>query len=108
MRHGRQRRFAGDALLLQFKRRTLRPPRPRTTPVFECRRRNHPPRQPPQRRRNQSPLTVMKNKLITNTSKLLFLALVAGLFAGCAATRPISDVALGAGGAYLGLEISNG
>jgi hypothetical protein len=31
-----------------------------------------------------------------------------GLFAGCAATRPISDVALGAGGAYLGHELSNG
>jgi len=50
----------------------------------------------------------MKNKLIVNTSKLLFLALVASLFSGCAATRPISDVALGAGGAYLGHEISNG
>jgi hypothetical protein len=50
----------------------------------------------------------MKNKLITNVSKLLLLSLVTGLFAGCAATRPISDVALGAGGAYLGHEISNG
>src|SRR6266540_3772526 len=50
----------------------------------------------------------MKNKLITNASKLLLLTVVAGLFAGCAATRPISDVAFGAGGAYLGHEISNG
>jgi len=50
----------------------------------------------------------MKNKLITNASNLLLLTVVAGLFAGCAATRPISDVALGAGGAYLGHEISNG
>ena len=50
----------------------------------------------------------MKTKLITNTSKLLSLALVSVLFAGCTATRPISDVALGAGGAYLGHEISNG
>jgi hypothetical protein len=50
----------------------------------------------------------MKNKLIINASKLLLLSLVAGLFAGCAATRPISDVALGAGGAYLGHEISIG
>jgi hypothetical protein len=50
----------------------------------------------------------MKNKLITNASKLLSLVLAAGLFAGCAATRPISDVAFGAGGAYLGHEISNG
>ena len=50
----------------------------------------------------------MKNTLITNTSKLLLLTLVAGLFAGCAATRSVSDVALGAGGAYLGHELSNG
>lgn len=50
----------------------------------------------------------MKTKLITNVSKLLLLVLVAGLFAGCAATRPISDVAFGAGGAYLGHELSNG
>ena len=53
-------------------------------------------------------LTPMKTKLITNASKLLLLTLVAGLFAGCAATRPIGDVALGAGGAYLGHELSNG
>ena len=50
----------------------------------------------------------MNNNLTTNASKLLLLTLVAGLFAGCAATRPISDVALGAGGAYLGHELSNG
>src|SRR5688572_22311138 len=50
----------------------------------------------------------MKKKIITNSSKLLLLTLIAGLFVGCAATRPISDVALGAGGAYLGHEISNG
>ncbi len=50
----------------------------------------------------------MKAKPITTASKLLLLPLVAGLFAGCAATRPISDVALGAGGAYLGHELSNG
>lgn len=41
----------------------------------------------------------MKDKLITNASKLLLLSVIAGLFAGCAAARPISDVALGAGGA---------
>lgn len=50
----------------------------------------------------------MKTKLIGNISELLSLALLAGLFAGCAATRPISDVALGAGGAYLGHELSDG
>ncbi|MCI0540299.1 MAG: hypothetical protein L0Z50_34280 [Verrucomicrobiales bacterium] len=38
----------------------------------------------------------------------LFAALAAGLFTGCAITRPISDVALGAGGAYLGHELSTG
>ena len=50
----------------------------------------------------------MKTKLITNVSQLLLITLVAGLFAGCAVTRPISDVALGAGGAYLGHELSDG
>ena len=50
----------------------------------------------------------MKTKLINNASKLLLLTLVAGLFTGCAATRPIGDVALGAGGAYLGHELSDG
>lgn len=50
----------------------------------------------------------MENKHIITASKLLLLVFVAGLFAGCAATRPISDVALGAGGAYLGHEVSNG
>ena len=50
----------------------------------------------------------MKTRIITTASNLLLLTLVAGLFAGCAATRPISDVALGAGGAYLGHELSNG
>jgi hypothetical protein len=50
----------------------------------------------------------MKTKLIINASKLFLIALVTGLFAGCAATRTISDVALGAGGAYLRHELSNG
>ena len=50
----------------------------------------------------------MKTKLVRSASKLLLLTLVAGLFTGCAATRPISDVALGAGGAYLGHELSDG
>jgi hypothetical protein len=30
------------------------------------------------------------------------------LFAGCAASRPVSDAALGAGGAYAGYELSGG
>ncbi len=50
----------------------------------------------------------MRTKLIHNAPKLLMLTVVAGLLAGCAATRPISDVALGAGGAYLGHELSDG
>ena len=50
----------------------------------------------------------MKTKLIKTASKLTLLTLVAGWFAGCAATRPISDAALGAGGAYLGHELSDG
>jgi hypothetical protein len=50
----------------------------------------------------------MKNDIITNASKLLLVTLIVSLFAGCTATRPIGDVALGAGGAYLGHELSNG
>jgi len=50
----------------------------------------------------------MKNRLALITFRTLLAALVVGLFAGCAATRPIGNVALGAGGAYLGHELSNG
>lgn len=50
----------------------------------------------------------MKNTITLFTFKTLFCVLVFGLFAGCAATRPISDTVLGAGGAYLGHELSNG
>ena len=50
----------------------------------------------------------MNINILTKASKLILLTLVTGLFAGCAATRPISDVALGAGGAYLGHELSHG
>ena len=50
----------------------------------------------------------MKTKHIISASRFLSLVLVAGLIAGCSATRPISDVALGAGGAYLGHELSDG
>ncbi|MCI0748777.1 MAG: hypothetical protein L0Y58_25500 [Verrucomicrobia subdivision 3 bacterium] len=50
----------------------------------------------------------MKTKFIPNAPKTISVVLVAGLFAGCAVTRPISDTALGAGGAYLGHELSNG
>ena len=34
--------------------------------------------------------------------------LVAGLFSGCSAMRPIDDAALGAGGAFLGNQLSHG
>ncbi len=50
----------------------------------------------------------MKSKIISSVFQTLLAALGVGLFAGCAATRPISDAALGAGGAYLGHELSNG
>ena len=50
----------------------------------------------------------MKAKYINIASKLVTFVLVAGLFAGCATTRPISDAAFGAGGAYLGHELSDG
>jgi hypothetical protein len=50
----------------------------------------------------------MKKALTLYTSRALLCALVVGLFAGCAATRPMGDVALAAGGAYLGHELSGG
>ncbi len=50
----------------------------------------------------------MKHTLKIYASNIVLAALVLGLFAGCAITRPISDTALGAGGAYLGHELSNG
>lgn len=50
----------------------------------------------------------MKHTLKAYASNILLAALLVGLFAGCAATRPISDTALGAGGAYLGHELSGG
>ncbi len=49
----------------------------------------------------------MKNKITYLMLTTLLAALVVGLFAGCSATRPFGDVALGAGGAYLGHELSN-
>ena len=50
----------------------------------------------------------MKTTAIFNSMGTLLAALVVALFTGCAATRPISYAALGAGGAYLGHELSNG
>ena len=50
----------------------------------------------------------MKTTLQIYASNILLAALAVGLFAGCAMTRPISDSALGAGGAYLGHELSGG
>lgn len=46
----------------------------------------------------------MKTTILT----LIVSTAFAGLFAGCAASRPITDATLGAGGAYLGHELSNG
>jgi len=45
---------------------------------------------------------------ITMFTRITALAAIIGLFAGCAATRPIGDTVLGAGGAYLGHELSDG
>jgi hypothetical protein len=50
----------------------------------------------------------MKTTLAPLTIKALFCVAVAGLFSGCSAMRPIDDAALGAGGAYLGNELSHG
>ena len=50
----------------------------------------------------------MNKTLKIYASNILLAALVVGVFSGCAATRTISDTALGAGGAYLGNKLSNG
>jgi hypothetical protein len=49
----------------------------------------------------------MKNTLFTFI-RIAALAVIIGLFVGCAATRPIGDTVLGASGAYLGHELSDG
>ncbi len=41
-------------------------------------------------------------------ARIFALTAIVALFAGCAATRPIGDTMLGAGGAYLGHELSDG
>ena len=50
----------------------------------------------------------MKTKLIHLTFETLLCAAFIGLFSGCSAMRPIDDAALGAGGAFLGNELSHG
>jgi hypothetical protein len=50
----------------------------------------------------------MKTTLTHYASNTMLAALVVVLISGCAATRPISDAALGTGGALLGHELSNG
>ena len=50
----------------------------------------------------------MKNKPYHLVVLTLLGALVAGLFSGCSAMRPMDDAALGAGGAFLGNELSHG
>ena len=49
----------------------------------------------------------MKHKIILILITT-FAAIAGGLLSGCAATRPITDTVLGAGGAYAGYELSGG
>ena len=50
----------------------------------------------------------MKKTLTHLAVKTLPGVLLAALFSGCSAMRPIDDAALGAGGAYLGNKLSHG
>jgi len=50
----------------------------------------------------------MKHQRLYQLLGLVVCATSAALIAGCSSTRAISDVALGAGGAYLGHELSDG
>ncbi len=46
--------------------------------------------------------------ILNPLSILLSLAALSSLLAGCATSRPISDIALGAGGAFVANKLSNG
>jgi len=50
----------------------------------------------------------MKHQRLYQLFGLVVCATSAALITGCSSTRAISDVALGAGGAYLGHELSDG
>jgi hypothetical protein len=50
----------------------------------------------------------MKTKFASRLSACLLAVAIVSAFTGCSATRPIDDAALGAGGAYLGNELSHG
>ena len=50
----------------------------------------------------------MKHQRLYQLLGLVVCATSAALITGCSSTRAISDVALGAGGAYLGHELSDG
>ena len=50
----------------------------------------------------------MRHQRLCRFLGLALLAVVAVLITGCSSTRAISDVAMGAGGAYLGHELSEG
>ena len=50
----------------------------------------------------------MKHQRLYRLLGLVVCAATAALITGCSSTRAISDVALGAGGAYLGHELSDG
>lgn len=50
----------------------------------------------------------MKKTLTHLAVETMLCASVTGLFSGCSALRPIDDAALGAGGAFLGNELSHG
>ena len=50
----------------------------------------------------------MKHQRLSQLLGLVVCATSAALITGCSSTRAISDVALGAGGAYLGHELSDG
>ena len=50
----------------------------------------------------------MNHKLFRHTIGILLSALGAVLVTGCSSTRAISDMALGAGGAFVGNQVSNG
>ena len=53
-------------------------------------------------------IITMKTKFISRLFVSLLAVAVVSVFTGCSALRPMDDAALGAGGAYLGNELSQG
>ena len=88
---------AGNALLLQFERRAFRETRQGTARREKCHRRNF----------NLFPQTATRGDHM-KSHYLISIFLVPIFMTGCAAVRPVTDMAAGAGGGCIANQLSNG